>query len=185
MYAVFEVNQTIKVHTLDYAADKIASVRQLQRTSVAMVSSGKIVPERPLFDIVGGILARGADWTDGLGDAFLQHWDKLDGDQHRRIDCSCALADGCFDRFSPPPTAACSASSIAWARSRQWTGIATLQSSNDPATEGSCQNYRPGDTRSAHGICRFGYTRSGATYRPPGGLETNRSRDLFYRMGSS
>ena len=62
VYAVFEVKPDIKgtvnkIDYIQYAAEKIESVRKLERTSVAMISSGAPVKARPLTKIVGGILA--------------------------------------------------------------------------------------------------------------------------------
>lgn len=61
VYAVFEVKPDLngnvedKSH-IEYAAEKIESVRILKRTSVKMINSGNVVPARPLTKIVGGIL---------------------------------------------------------------------------------------------------------------------------------
>lgn len=62
VYAIFEVKPDIngkvnKKSFIEYAGDKIESVRSLKRTSVDMINSGKTVNARPLTKIVGGILA--------------------------------------------------------------------------------------------------------------------------------
>lgn len=45
VYAVFEVKQDVEGH-IEYAAKKVESVRKLKRTSISMVSSGKLrLPE--------------------------------------------------------------------------------------------------------------------------------------------
>ena len=62
VYAIFEVKPDIngkvnKKSFIEYAGDKIESVRSLKRTSVDMINSGKTVNARPLTKVVGGILA--------------------------------------------------------------------------------------------------------------------------------
>ncbi len=62
VYAIFEVKPDLKGNVedksyIEYAAEKIESVRILKRTSVKMINSGKDVPARPLTKIVGGILS--------------------------------------------------------------------------------------------------------------------------------
>lgn len=56
VYAVFEVKQDLN-RNIDYAADKIQSVRRLYRTSIPMIASGIEHKERPISKIIGGILA--------------------------------------------------------------------------------------------------------------------------------
>ncbi|MEH7889515.1 DUF6602 domain-containing protein [Elizabethkingia meningoseptica] len=61
VYAVFEVKPDIKGRVekkdyIEYAAEKIESVRKLERTSVEMINSGTPVRARALTKIVGGIL---------------------------------------------------------------------------------------------------------------------------------
>lgn len=55
VYAVFEVKQDINGY-IDYAGEKIASVRSLKRTSTPMIASGIQKNPRPLSKIIGGIL---------------------------------------------------------------------------------------------------------------------------------
>lgn len=61
VYAVFEVKPDIKGSAegkdyIQYAAEKIESVRKLERTSVGMIASGVPLGPRPLTKIIGGIL---------------------------------------------------------------------------------------------------------------------------------
>jgi len=61
VYAVFEVKPDLqgkvdKKSYIEYAADKIESVRKLKRTSANMINSGKKLDPRPLTKIIGGIL---------------------------------------------------------------------------------------------------------------------------------
>lgn len=61
VYAIFEVKPDIqgnvgKKSYIEYAADKIESVRLLKRTTTNMINSGKMLNPRPLTKIIGGIL---------------------------------------------------------------------------------------------------------------------------------
>lgn len=61
VYAVFEVKPDVEgyvksKHFIEYAGDKIASVRKLKRTSTQIINAGRMVPARPLAEIVGGML---------------------------------------------------------------------------------------------------------------------------------
>lgn len=62
VYAVFEVKQDVKGY-IDYAAQKVESVRRLKRTSVEMVNSGRRTSARPLTKIIGGILTTTSSYT--------------------------------------------------------------------------------------------------------------------------
>lgn len=61
VYAVFEVKPDISEYSdgktnIEYAGEKIESVRKLVRTSTNMINSGRPLPPRPLTKIIGGIL---------------------------------------------------------------------------------------------------------------------------------
>lgn len=56
VYAVFEVKPNISKQYIEYAGQKIASVRKLKRTSTNMINSGKKYNPRQLTEIVGGFL---------------------------------------------------------------------------------------------------------------------------------
>src|SRR6266498_1834164 len=72
VYAVFECKPTINKAYLEYAGDKVASVRRLKRTSVEIHHAGGIFPAKKLFNIVGGILSIDVDWRDAFGESFRQ-----------------------------------------------------------------------------------------------------------------
>lgn len=61
VYAVFEVKPTINKNYIEYAGNKIASVRKLKRTSTTMINSGRKLPARQLTEIVGGFLCSTID----------------------------------------------------------------------------------------------------------------------------
>ncbi len=61
VYAVFEVKPDLQGNVgsksyIEYAADKIESIRKLKRTTTNMINSGRTIPARPLTKIIGGIL---------------------------------------------------------------------------------------------------------------------------------
>ncbi|MCR2832100.1 hypothetical protein NR402_17800 [Acidithiobacillus ferrooxidans] len=98
VYAVFECKPTIDKGYLEYAADKIASVRKLHRTSVNIHHAGGVFKKKELFPIVGGILAANVEWADGLGDSFRKNHQALIGD--KQVDCGFAASGACFDIFA-------------------------------------------------------------------------------------
>ncbi|ACZ78072.1 conserved hypothetical protein [Dickeya parazeae Ech586] len=103
VYAVMEVKPIIDASNLDYAADKAASVRSLDRTNMTFRHSGGVGRGR-LFNIITGIIAIDVDWRDGFNsDAFkkkLQSINQSEDNGHKNLDCGLALSGGCFDFFS-------------------------------------------------------------------------------------
>jgi Domain of unknown function (DUF6602) len=98
VYAVFECKPTIDKGYLEYAADMVASVRRLHRTSVDIHHAGGVFPKKKLFPIVGGILAINVEWTDGFGESFRKNHQALTGE--RQVDCGFAASGACFDIYS-------------------------------------------------------------------------------------
>ncbi len=99
VYAVFECKPKINKYYLEYAAEKAESVRRLKRTSVPIPHAGGSYPPKPLFEIIGGILAIDVEWNDGFSDAFEQCHAQLTG--LRKIDCGLAVDGHLFDTFAP------------------------------------------------------------------------------------
>ena len=66
VHAVFEVKQVITKETLEYAADKISSVRKLKRTTTKYVGDGKVRQPKEPFKIIGGLLATRCGYKEGL-----------------------------------------------------------------------------------------------------------------------
>ena len=91
VYAVFEVKQDLEGN-IEYAADKVESVRRLQRTSVDMVSSGRVTKARLLTKIIGGILTT----TNSIAkqETIESHLRALKG--YRTLDMGCCVASGSF-----------------------------------------------------------------------------------------
>ena len=92
VYAIFEVKPDIngsatgKTH-IEYAAEKIESVRILERTSANMINSGDEVPARPLTKIIGGILASTNTFTHGNNKTIEKHINKQKGLSGLDIGC--------------------------------------------------------------------------------------------------
>jgi len=78
VYAIFEVKPDIqgtvgKKSYIEYAAEKIESVRVLRRTTTNMINSGKKLPPRPLTKIIGGILTSINSFTHENNDTIEKH----------------------------------------------------------------------------------------------------------------
>lgn len=83
---------------MEYAGEKVESVRKLHRTSVDIHHAGGVFQKKPLFPIIGGILAADVEWADGFGEVFRKNHQELTGD--RRIDCGFAASGASFDIFA-------------------------------------------------------------------------------------
>ncbi len=95
VYAVFEVRPSINRENVFYAGEKAASVRKLLRTSAEITHAGGKFEPRPLFPILGGILAYDSDWRPSFGEPFLRALDELAVEQ--KLDMGCAITEGAFE----------------------------------------------------------------------------------------
>lgn len=96
VYCVLEVKPCFNKQYLDYAGEKAASVRRLERTSVPITHAGGVQAIRPLFSIVAGIVAVDVDWAGGCAStSFAEALSALTGD--KALDCGVALSDRAFD----------------------------------------------------------------------------------------
>lgn len=102
VYAIFECKPTINKEYLEYTGDKIESVRKLHRTSIDICHAGGVYQSKPLFNIIGGILAINIEWVDGFGKSFLKNHQKLKNNY--AVDCGFATTGGCFDVFAESGT---------------------------------------------------------------------------------
>ncbi len=97
-YAVFEVKPTINKGYLEYAGEKSASVRSLERTSVPIIHVGGEAVAKEPFPIVSGIIATTIDWAEGFSsESFLKNHAALVGPE--LLDCGLSVTGGCFDLF--------------------------------------------------------------------------------------
>lgn len=94
VYAVFEIKQKLHANHIDYAGKKIASVRNLRRTSAKVTHAGGTYEPRTPFKIIGGILTLQSDWSPPFSDSFYTSLNKLTSTES--IDLGCCLKDGAF-----------------------------------------------------------------------------------------
>ncbi|MDK1389524.1 hypothetical protein QN224_29525 [Sinorhizobium sp. 8-89] len=94
VYALFEAKQSINADQVKYAQDKVASVRQLHRTSLPIPHAGGTYAAKPLIPIIGGILTFESDWNPPLGESLRKAL--ADGVDDRRLDIGCIAAHGQF-----------------------------------------------------------------------------------------
>lgn len=88
VYAVFDSKQEVTSETVRETNEKIASVKELYRTSRGMYSSGKEMPARGLTKILGGILAKNVKVQK---DTFQKYME-----QNKDIDFGCIIDDFAF-----------------------------------------------------------------------------------------
>ena len=94
VYAAFEVKQTLNAEHVEYARQKVASVRRLHRTSLPIPHAGGTHPRKPPIPILGGLLALESDWKPALGKPLLAALCSGSGDG--RLDIGCVAASGYF-----------------------------------------------------------------------------------------
>lgn len=96
VYAVFEAKQTIDLGLVNYAQDKVASVRRLHRTSLPIPHAGGTYPPKPPIAILGGILTFESEWNPPMGAALASALNAGTGD--RQLDLGCIASHGHFVR---------------------------------------------------------------------------------------
>lgn len=100
VYAAFEVKQQVDKGNMEYAADKIATVRSLHRTTAPVPHAGGMFDPIKPRRIIGGLLARRSEWSPPFGDPFETCLQDLDGrtgdDVPWGLDIGCAVGDGGF-----------------------------------------------------------------------------------------
>jgi hypothetical protein len=99
VYAVFEVKPDIQgtadgKNYIEYASEKIESVRILKRTSTNMINSGKKFPPRALTKIIGGILTSTNSFTHDNNNTIKKHIENQKG--LKGIDIGCIADYGSF-----------------------------------------------------------------------------------------
>jgi len=94
IYAVFEAKQAINADEVRYAQDKVASVRQLHRTSLPIPHAGGTFAAKPPTHILGGLLTVESDWNPALGLPLKNAL--LDSNTDSRLDLGCVAAHGNF-----------------------------------------------------------------------------------------
>lgn len=94
VYAAFEAKQTVDASLISYAQEKVASVRNLHRTSLPIPHAGGTYPPKPPIPIIGGIVALQSDWNPAMGEPLNRalHASLADG----RLDLGCIASHGHF-----------------------------------------------------------------------------------------
>ena len=95
VYAVFEVKQDLDKGNVQYAGEKVASVRNLHRTSVEIPHAGGVYERKEPHRIIGGLLTLGSTWSPCMGDAFESAVKTAEPDQ--LLDLGCSLTCGAFE----------------------------------------------------------------------------------------
>lgn len=97
VYAVFEAKQTIDAGMVEYAQNKVESVRKLVRTSLPIPHAGGVYPPKPLGRILGGILSFESEWRNpALGESLIDYL--ATEKSNRQLDLGCVAAHGIFAR---------------------------------------------------------------------------------------
>lgn len=96
VYAVFEAKQDISKAQLEYAGNKVESVRILNKTSAPVVDKGVVKPAPELFNVLGGFLCLDNTWADSISDSkpFNDCMGNLTG--LKTINIGCVLNDKSF-----------------------------------------------------------------------------------------
>ena len=97
VYAVFEAKQTINAAHIRYAKDKVASVRNLVRTSLPIPTASGVVDPKEPQPIVGGILTFESDWNPALGKPLVASIAE-DSSAINHLDLGCVSSHGVFRR---------------------------------------------------------------------------------------
>jgi hypothetical protein len=99
-YCALEVKQDLSREQIEYAGEKVASVRRLHRTCTPIQHAGGTYPVRPLPRILGGIVAYECRWSPPFGTPFRDALATLDADSE--LDIGCSLLQGAFEaKYSP------------------------------------------------------------------------------------
>lgn len=95
VYAVCELKQNINKAQLKYAAEKIASVRKLKRTSAAVPQISGKAKRKQLKKVIGALIAIESDYSPAYGATFKKHKKALTG--NKSLDFVFTLSNGLPD----------------------------------------------------------------------------------------
>lgn len=94
VYAVFEAKQSADKAMVQYAQEKVASVRRLHHTSLPIPHAGGTYPAKPPLQILGGLLTFESEWAPAFGNSFR---DALAANSSEgRLDIGCVASHGHF-----------------------------------------------------------------------------------------
>lgn len=95
VYAVFDAKQDLSRANVLYAADKVASVRRMERTTAEIPHAGGTYGPKAPPRILGGVLTLESEWNPRFGDPLLTAI-RDSGDDASRLDVGCVAARGAF-----------------------------------------------------------------------------------------
>lgn len=94
VYAVFEVKQTLNKDHIEYAQNKIGSVRQLYKTSLRIPHAGGLYEAKPDIALIGGILTLSSDYNPFFS---VSTENTLSGcEHHQTINIGCVADTGIY-----------------------------------------------------------------------------------------
>lgn len=94
VYAVFECKQVLDRGHIEYSANKAASVRRLERTSLPITQiNGKLIAKVDK-GIITGVLTTRSDWSPPLGESLKTAL--KDFADFSKLEIGCSLEDGSF-----------------------------------------------------------------------------------------
>lgn len=96
VYAVFEAKQDINKDRLVYTGKKIASVRNLIRTTAPVIDRGEQKPPPQLFRIIGGFVCLENAWKGTISSHNAFKMQVSGSDESHFIDIGCVLNDKSF-----------------------------------------------------------------------------------------
>ena len=126
IYAIFEAKPELSKGYVEYARDKIASVRNLHRTSVGIRHAGGTYPpqEPASKPILGGILATDTTWKDIQGKSARKAL--LSGGHTDRLDFAIAVRDGAVESVDDELIYAPSDQQLFWFEMRLYKRLSRL-----------------------------------------------------------
>lgn len=94
VYAVFEVKPNLNKVNMEYASEKVKSVRELRRSSVSIKYAGGQYKPKPLHEIIGGLLTTGCDWEKPIASNVAKY---INGsNKNERLDIVSSIKDSTY-----------------------------------------------------------------------------------------
>ena len=79
---------------MEYASEKVKSVRELRRTSAKIKHAGGEYAPKPLHEIVGGLLTTGCAWQKPTAPLVVKYING--GSKNERLDIVCSIKDSTY-----------------------------------------------------------------------------------------
>lgn len=97
VYGAFEAKQAINGDHIAYAAEKVATVRRLKRTSLPIPHAGGTFDAKKPPDILGGLLTLTSNWSPPFGRPCRK---ALELTSEGQLDIGCVAAHGFFTKHA-------------------------------------------------------------------------------------